>query len=100
MQPDDPMARLARLAEMENLADSLADRDGGELFQSDLGEARALAGTDPRFAQLVVGLEAQGLGERLAAVNRFFKSFEPVELASLQLPTHLSQLRSIYLDSR
>lgn len=100
MEIDDPMARLARLADMENLADSLADRDGGELFQNDLEEARALAATDPRFQELVAGLEAPGLGERLAAVNRFFKSFGPVELASMQLPMHLAQLRSIYLDSR
>ena len=100
MNHDDPMARLARLAEMENLADSLADRDGGTLFQNDLEEARALAVHDPRFTALVQGLERGSLGERLAAVDRFFKSFEPAQLAALQLPMHLSQLRSIFLDSR
>lgn len=100
MSTDDPQESWDRLAAMENLADSLADRDGGELFRGDLKEARLLAAADPRFAELVSGLDTSSLGKRMAAVNRFFKGFDPVELASLELPVHLGQLRAIFLSSR
>lgn len=91
--------RLDHLLGLERLSDTLADRPGGELFQADLEEARALAGTDPRFEQLVEGLEAETLGERLGAVTEFFDRFPARELASLDLPPHLSQLRFIYLSA-
>ena len=100
MNFDDPEARLDHLAGLEKLSETLADRDGGELFQRDLEEARVLAQDDPRFAVLAQGLAAASLGERMAAVNRFFDSIAPTELATLQLPTHLAQLRQIYLSSR
>jgi len=45
-------------------------------------------------------LAAESLGERMAAVNRFFDSIAATELATLQLPTYLAQLRQIYLSSR
>ena len=61
---------------------------------------RLLAETDARFERLVEGLSASSLGERLGAVNRFFDNFGPVELATLELPSHLGQLRAIYLGSR
>ena len=100
MNFDDPEARLDHLAGLEKLSETLADRDGGELFQRDLEEARALAQQDPRFVVLAEGLAASSLGERMAAVNRFFDGIEPTEIATLQLPTHLAQLRQIYLSSR
>ena len=100
MNFDDPEARLEHLAGLEKLSQTLADRDGGELFQRDLEEARVLSQEDPRFVPLVAGLAAESLGERMAAVNRFFDSISPVELATLQLPTYLAQLRQIYLSSR
>jgi len=100
MNFDDPEARLDHLAGLEKLSETLADRDGGELFQRDLDEARLLAQTDPRFATLAEGLAAESLGERMAAVNRFFDSIAATELATLQLPTYLAQLRQIYLSSR
>jgi hypothetical protein len=97
---NDPASRLAHLADMEKLSETLSDRDGGELFKKDLEEARLLAETDARFERLVEGLSASSLGERLGAVNRFFDNFGPVELATLELPSHLGQLRAIYLGSR
>jgi hypothetical protein len=100
MDFDDPAARLDHLTSLEKLSDTLSDRDGGELFQRDLEEARALAERDARFLPLVEGLEASSLGERMAAVNRFFDSVPPIELATLQLPMNLSQLRQIYLSSQ
>ncbi len=100
MNFDDPDARLDHLTSLEKLSETLADRDGGELFQRDLEEARRLAQQDARFAVLAEGLAAESLGERMAAVNRFFDSIAPTELAALQLPTHLGQLRQIYLSSR
>ncbi len=100
MDFDDPEARLDHLAGLEKLSETLADRDGGELFQRDLEEALMLAQQDPRFATLAEGLGAASLGERMAAVNRFYDSIAPVELATLQLPTYLAQLRQIYLSSR
>jgi hypothetical protein len=100
MEFDDPEARLEHLTSLEKLSDTLSDRDGGELFQRDLAEARDLAALDQRFAPLVEGLSATSLGERMAAVNAFFESFPATELATLQLPMHLSQLRQIYLSSR
>jgi len=100
MDFDDPRARLDHLAGLEKLSETLADRDGGELFQRDLEEARLLAQHDPRFEILAGGLAAASLGERMAAVNRFFDSVPPTELATLQLPAHLAQLRQIYLSSR
>lgn len=96
----DPTARLAHLAELEKLSETLSDREGGELFKKDLEEALVLAETDARFERLVEGLSASSLGERLGAVNRFFDTFGTVELAALELPTHLGQLRAIYLSSR
>jgi len=86
-------------AGVERLSESLADREAGELFQSDLVEARHVAALDPRFASLVEGLQAPSLGARLAAVDGFFKAFDPVELAALDLPPHLSELRAIFLGS-
>ena len=100
MDFDDPEARLEHLLQLEKLSETLADRDGGELFQRDLEEARQLAAMDPRFEPLVEGLAAETLGERMAAVNRFFESIPVTELATLQLPMHLSQLRQIFLSSR
>lgn len=100
MSFEDSTDKLAQLASMEKLSETLSDRDAGTLFQADLAEARALAERDPRFRPLVQGLESPTLGGRLAAVNRFFKSFDPTELAALELPMHLSQLRTIYLTSR
>ncbi len=97
---EDPVTRLSRLAELEKLSDTLADRDGGELFQRDLEEARALARHDARFAPLAEGLAHRSLGGRLAAVDAFFKSLDPGELATLPLPPHLAQLRAIFLRSR
>ncbi len=96
----DPATRLAHLGDMEKLSETLSDRDGGELFKKDLEEARLLAERDARFQVLVEGLSATSLGERLGAVNRFFDGFGRVELAALELPTHLGQLRAIYLSSR
>jgi len=100
MNFDDPEARLDHLAGLEKLSETLADRDGGKLFQRDLEEARMLAQQDPRFVTLAEELAAASLGERMAAVNRFFGSIAPDELAALQLPTNLAQLRQIYLSSR
>lgn len=100
MELEDPTDKLARLASLEKLSETLSDRDAGSLFQADLEEARALAREDRRFRPLARGLESPNLGERLAAVNRFFKGFDPTELAALELPMHLSQLRAIYLSSR
>ena len=92
--------RLDRLADMEPLAETLADRDGGELFATDLQEAQRLAAVDPRFETLAAGLSAPSLGERMRAIDRFFASMPPAELATLALPPHLAQLRQIYLTSR
>lgn len=100
MDLEDPTERLARLASMEKLSETLSDRDAGTLFQADLEEARALAAHDARFRPLAQGLASPTLGGRLAAVNRFFRSLDPTELATLELPAHLSQLRAIYLSSR
>ncbi|NKB90147.1 MAG: hypothetical protein GKS06_18225 [Acidobacteria bacterium] len=100
MDFDDPDARLEHLLQLEKLSETLADRDGGELFQRDLEEARQLAASDARFEPLVEGLAAETLGERMAAVNRFFESVPATELATLQLPMNLSQLRQIFLSSR
>lgn len=91
--------RLHQLQGMDRLADALADRDAGELFSADLEEAEALAEADPRYHRLVEGLRAPSLGDRLAAIQRFFESFDPVELSRLDLPPHLGQLRFIYLSS-
>lgn len=99
MDIEDPTDKLARLAQMEKLSETLSDRDAGTLFQADLREAQTLAERDPRFRPLAKGLAAPTLGERLAAVNRFFRSFDAAELATLELPMHLSQLRSIHLSS-
>ena len=96
----DPTARLAHLTDMEKLSETLSDRDGGELFAEELAEARLLADSDSRFEQLVEGLSAPSLGERLGAVNCFFDNFDKVELKTVELPTHLGQLRAIYLSSR
>ena len=97
---DADLARLASLQGLEKLSDTLRDRPAGELFLADLQEARTMAQHDPRFASLVAGLEAESLGERLDAINRFFDLIPPEELASLTLPPNLSQLRYIYLSSR
>lgn len=97
-EPD--LRRLESLQRMEKLSDTLRDRPAGELFVADLEEARAMAPHDPRFESLVQGLEAQSLGERLDAINRFFDQLPPEELAALTLPPNLGQLRSIYLSSR
>lgn len=99
MTTDDAQERLAHVAELEKLSDTLGDRAGGALFQRDLEEAREMAKTDRRFETLVNGLEAESLGDRMAAVNRFFRSIGRVELAALQLPQHLGQLRAIFLRS-
>lgn len=92
--------RLERLLGMEPLADTLADRDAGELFSRDLEEARALAAMDPRFEPLVRGLAEPALGARMRAIDRFFASVPAAELATLPLPPSLAQLRQIYLSSR
>ncbi|HJO04045.1 MAG TPA: hypothetical protein QGG47_08720 [Acidobacteriota bacterium] len=97
---NDPAARLAHLTDLEKLSETLSDRNGGELFKNELEEARLLADTDARFTGLVEGLSASSLGERLGAINRFFDDFGTVELAALELPVHLGQLRAIYLSSR
>jgi hypothetical protein len=92
--------RLERLAQLESLSDTLAGRDAGELFASDLEEAKALAAADPRFEPLVRGLAEPRLGARMKAIDRFFASLDPAELAALPLPPNLAQLRQIYLTSR
>lgn len=91
--------RLQRLADLEALSDTLADRDAGALFSGDLEEAKALAATDPRFEPLVRGLAEPKLGARMKAIDRFFAGFDPAELATLPLPPNLAQLRQIYLTS-
>ena len=85
---------------MEDLADTLHDRPAGDLFRADLEEARLMGQHDPRFAMLVAGLEAETLGGRLDAIDRFFAAIPATELAVLALPPNLSQLRSIYLSSQ
>lgn len=92
--------RLASIQEMEPLTETLRDRPAGDLFRADLEEASTLAQQDPRFESLVAGLQAETLGERLEAVNRFFDAIPAVELAALMLPPNLNQLRQIYLSSR
>lgn len=91
--------RLQHLLGLERLSDTLSDRPAGDLFRADLEEARLLAAQDPRFARLADGLQNDTLGERMAAITRFFDSFTATELASLTLPPNLNQLRSIYLSS-
>ena len=90
---------VPQLRSLEPLADTLQQREGGAWFERDLQEARALAAMDPRFAPLVEGLQAPTLGERLRAVDRFFASLPPAELAGLALPPSLAQLRTIFLSS-
>lgn len=94
------LGRLASLQQTERLSETLRDRPAGDLFRADLEEARAMAVHDPRFASLAAGLESETLGDRLAAINRFFDQMSAVELAGLTLPPNLSQLRNIYLSSR
>lgn len=91
--------RLEQLQRMERLSETLSDRDAGDLFSADLEEASALAEADERYRPLVEGLRSDSLGERLRAIDRFFESFDPVELSHLDLPQNLSQLRFIYLRS-
>lgn len=98
--PGDDLERVASIQEMEHLTETLRDRPAGDLFRADLEEARAMAESDPRFESLVRGLESETLGERLAAINRFFDGIPVVELSGLTLPPHLDQLRQIYLSSR
>lgn len=102
MSDDRPgdLERLQSILGMERLSETLADRPAGPLFSADLEEARMMAGHDPRFHGLVDGLEAETLGERMAAINRFFDEIPDPELATLTLPPNLSQLRFIYLSSR
>lgn len=92
--------RLSKLQQLERLSETLSERPAGDLFAADLEEARAVARHDPRFQELVEGLESRSLGDRLEAVTRFFEAFPPAELANLELPPHLNQLRLIYLSSR
>jgi len=92
--------RLESLQQMEDLAETLHDRPAGDLFRVDLDEARLMAQHDPRFAALATGLEAETLGGRLGAIDRFFAVIPAAELAALALPPNLSQLRSIYLSSK
>ncbi|MFQ5744507.1 MAG: hypothetical protein ACE5HV_13090 [Acidobacteriota bacterium] len=99
-EPNGDLERLRSLLALDRLSDTLRDRPAGDLFRSDLEEARMLAQRDPRFAVLVEGLQAASLGGRLAAITCFFDRFSPQELATLSLPPHLSQLRSIYVSSR
>jgi len=96
----DPQRHLDRVADLEPLVETLRDRDAGELFQRDLEEARTLAAVDPRFRELVAGLEQPSLGARMRAVDAFFAGLDPAELVSLPLPPCLAQLRAIYLSSR
>ena len=102
MSPMDPETtkRHRKLAEREADSSGLDDVEGGQLFDSDLTEARLKALQDPRFQPLVVGLQERSLGRRMEAVTRFFASIDPVELSTMELPQHLSQLRSIYLMSK
>ena len=97
---DGEQDRLDRLVNLEALTDTLADRDPGELFSGDLEEARRMAAADPRFAPLAEGLAEPSLGARMKAIDRFFASFDAAELATLNLPPNLAQLRQIYLTSR
>lgn len=99
MSTEDADDKLSRLADREKLPDALADRDGGELFRGDLQEAQELAERDPRFRELARGLEADSLGERLGAISAFFKEIDADELRQMELPPHLSQLRTIFLMS-
>ena len=82
------------------LVDALDRREAGELFRQDLEEARELARTDARFAKLARALEGVSLGDRMRAIDAFFADLDDDELASLDLPPHLGQLRSVYLRSR
>ncbi len=92
--------RLESIQRLESLTETLRDRPAGDLFRADLEEARTMAQHDRRFKELASGLEATTLGERLHAINAFFGQIPAVELATLTLPPHLSQLRFIYLSSR
>ncbi len=94
------LERLESIQRLDSLTDTLRDRPAGDLFGADLAEARTMAQHDRRFEQLASGLEATTLGERLHAINTFFDQLPAVELATLTLPPHLSQLRFIYLSSR
>jgi hypothetical protein len=98
--PGDDPARIDGLQKMEGLAETLRDRPAGDWFRADLEEARALAESDPRYAELAAGLAAETLGARLDAINAFFEGIPAVELAGMTLPPNLSQLRFIYLSSR
>jgi hypothetical protein len=100
--PNDPAGaeRLRAIQKLQGLAETLDDRPAGDLFRADLEEARSMAAHDPRFKELAAGLASQTLGGRMAAINAFFDQVPPVELATLTLPPHLSQLRFIYLSSR
>jgi len=99
-EADQDDRRLGSILRLDRLSDTLADRPAGELFAADLEEARRLASQDPRFEELVEGLQAETLGERMAAVNDFFDRVPDVELTAMDLPPHLGQLRFIYLSSR
>ncbi len=92
--------RLDSRQKNERLTETMDDRPAGEWFQADLEEARAMSENDPRFASLVAGLECETLGGRLDAINRFFDQIPALELAAMNLPPNLSQLRTIYLSSR
>lgn len=83
-----------------SLPDDISAQPAGEMFTADLEEAEEMAKHDARFEQLVEGLRAESVGKRLAAIDAFFAQFSPPELASLELPPNLSQLRFIHLSSR
>lgn len=93
------LERYDSVRRMERLSETLRDRPAGDLFAADLDEARLLAKQDPRFDSLVAGLQANTLGERLDAISAFFEGFSAAELATLQLPPNLNQLRLIYVSS-
>lgn len=99
MAERDPQQHLDHLLGLERLSASLSEREGGDYFGRDLQEARQLAATNERFRDLAIGLESPTLGARMLAVDRFFASMPPAELAAMPLPPSLAQLRAIYLSS-
>ena len=87
------------------MSDDLIDEPAGDtveddLFRADLAEARELALTDARFEPLVKGLETSSLEQRMRAVDSLFAEFDRDELARIELPPCLGQLRMVFLRSQ
>lgn len=84
----------------DSVAGGLDGREAGDLFRRDLEEARVLARSDDRFDELARALAVTSLAGRMRAIDGFFESFDRSELAGLDLPPCLGQLRSVYLRSQ